>query len=90
VLTKQSQDRLAQVEKLDFNYGKLMGRYALVLTELDRSYVKQFGDVGKIEETDTTNTSKGGAGGRRRDRNSAKPDEKRTPKSGLNKSEVEE
>jgi chromosome segregation ATPase len=52
VLEKQSKDRLAQVEKLDFNYGKLMGRYALVLTELDRSYVKHYGDTGKIVDTD--------------------------------------
>jgi myosin protein heavy chain len=52
VLEKQSKDRLAQVEKLDFNYGKLMGRYALVLTELERSYVKHYGDTGKIVDTD--------------------------------------
>ena len=45
-----AKERLTENEKLTHANGKLCMKIALMMTELERSFLKQYGDVQKIED----------------------------------------
>jgi len=50
-LDQLSKERMTEVEKLTHTNGKLCIKLTLMMTELERIFLKQYGDVNRIADT---------------------------------------